>query len=197
MNMTRAESERSVLDRAFTLLDALVSRSDGVGLTWIAHYCGIPKSTAHRLLQQLEALGVVERSDGRYRVGAHVFRLGQAWEPYPRLLAAARRPLHDLAATTRTSAVLTVRRQREVLVAAASLARTEDGPRLRPGCTVPPDLHFVTTPVLAPTGRAIGVVGALVPRHGRPVFFGEAVRHAARTVSTALATSATPEATRR
>jgi IclR family acetate operon transcriptional repressor len=184
--MNQAELERGVLGRAFTLLGALVSHSDGVGLTWIAHFCGIPKTTAHRLLQQLEALGAVERSEGMYRVGSRLFRLGQAWEPYPRLLTAARRPLHDLAATTRTSAVLTVRCQSDDLIAAASLARAEDVLLLRPGSTLPPGMDFVTTPVLAPTGRKVGMVGAAVPAPRRRGFFSDAVRHAARSVSAAL-----------
>ncbi len=184
--MNQLESERGVLSRAFTLLDALVSHSDGVGLTWIAHSCGIPKTTAHRLLQQLEALGVVERSEGLYRVGSHVFRLGQAWEPYPRLLTAARRPLHDLAAATRTSAVLTVRCQSELVIVAASPARAEDVPLLRPGSTIPLDMDFVTTPVLTPTGRSVGIVGAALPDRKRRGYFGDAVRHAARAVSAAL-----------
>ncbi|MBW4720504.1 helix-turn-helix domain-containing protein [Saccharothrix obliqua] len=184
--MNRTELDRGVLGRAFTLLDALVGHSDGVGLTWIAHYCGIPKASAHRLLQQLEALGVVERSDGLYRVGAHVFRLGQAWEPYPRLLAAARRPLHELAAATRASAVLTVPHRREALVAAVSLARPEDVPLLRPGHAVPAEVRLVSTPVAAPTGQNVATIATLAHDRGRGAFFGEAVRHAARAVSAAL-----------
>ncbi|CCH31175.1 helix-turn-helix domain-containing protein [Actinosynnema sp. NPDC047251] len=190
--MSQTELERGVLGRAFTLLDALVIHPDGAGPTWIAHYCGIPKATTHRLLQQLEALGVVERSEGLYRLGSQVFRLGQAWEPYPHLLAAARRPLHDLAAATRCSAVLTVRCRREDLIAATSIVRPEDVLLLRPGGTVPHDLDFIAGPVLTPTGRQVGVVGAAAPDLRRRDFFGDAVRHAARAVSAALGRAPNP-----
>ncbi|MEU4805519.1 helix-turn-helix domain-containing protein [Actinosynnema sp. NPDC023587] len=190
--MNQTELERGVLGRAFTLLDALVSRSDGVGLTWIAHYCGIPKATTHRLLQQLEALGVVERADGLYRLGSHVFRLGQAWEPYPHLLTAARRPLHALATATRVSAVLTVRCQREDLIAATGLARPEDVLLLRPGCPVPQDLDVISTPVLTPTGQQVGTIGAVAPDLRGRGHFADAVRHAARSVSAALGRSRDP-----
>jgi IclR family transcriptional regulator, acetate operon repressor len=184
--MDQAELENSVLGKSFTLLNALASRSDGVELTWIAHSCGIPKTTTHRLLRQMEALGVVARSEGRYRVGSRVFRIGQAWEPYPRLLTAVRRPLNELAATTRTSAVLTVRCQNDDLIAAASLARAEDVLLLRPGGTIPREMEFVATPVLAPSGLNIAMVGAAVPGRGGPGSLGAAVRHAARAVSAGL-----------
>ncbi|MEV0678631.1 helix-turn-helix domain-containing protein [Actinosynnema sp. NPDC050436] len=190
--MNQTESERGVLGRAFTLLDALVSHPDGVGLTWIAHFCGIPKATTHRLLRQLEALGVVERSSDLYRVGPQVFRLGQAWQPYPHLLAAARRPLQDLAAATRSGAVLTVRCRREDLVAATSPAGPEDVLLLRPGCPVPRDLDLVTTPVLTPTGRQVGAVGAVLPDQRRRSFVADAVRHAARAVNAALSRPRNP-----
>lgn len=184
--MNQAELDRGVLGRAFTLLEAMVGHSEGVGLTWIAHFCGIPKATAHRLLRQLEALGVVDRSDGLYRVGSQVFRLGQAWEPYPGLLTAARRPLHELTVTTRTSAVLTVPHPGEALIAAASPAQAEDVPLLRPGRTLAHDLGVVSAPVLAPTGRNVGAVAAVLPGHRQRDSFDGAVRHAARAIEAAL-----------
>ncbi|GGS29904.1 MULTISPECIES: helix-turn-helix domain-containing protein [Actinokineospora] len=180
--MNNAESDRGVLGRAFTLLDALVSHSDGVGLSWIAHSCGVPKTTAYRLLRQLEALGAVQRCDGLYRVGSNLFRLGQAWEPYPRLLSAARRPLDVLAAATKASAVLTVRSHGGVMIAAASPVRVEDALLLRPGCAVPEGVELVMAPVLAPTGRNVGMVGTVSRDHPQPGFVSEI----ARAVSAAL-----------
>jgi DNA-binding IclR family transcriptional regulator len=43
----------------------------------------MPKTTVHRLLDQMEVLGAVENVRGRYRIGAQTFRLGQSWEPAP------------------------------------------------------------------------------------------------------------------
>ncbi|MGW5050578.1 transcriptional regulator, IclR family protein [Actinokineospora sp. NPDC004072] len=128
------------------------------------------------MLRQLEALGVVQRRDGLYRVGAGLFRLGQAWEPYPRLLPAARRPLNLLAATTKSSAVLTVPHQGESVIAAASHVRPEDALLLRPGCGLPRGVDFVMAPVFAPTGRGIGMVGTAGGDDARAAFVGEIAR---------------------
>lgn len=177
---------RGVLEKSFALLGAVMSHPGDIGLTELAHICGIPKATAHRLLHQLEAIDVIYRSNGGYRMGSYAFRLGQAWEPYPRLLTAARRPLHELAATTRTSAVLTVRCHGDVMIAAVSLASVEDLLLLRPGSAVPDGMDLVATPVLAPTGERVGTMAAAVPEGRRPDAFNEAVRHAARAVSAAL-----------
>jgi IclR family acetate operon transcriptional repressor len=183
--VNQTQCERGVLGRAFTLLDALANRSDGAGPTWLAHRCGLPKATVHRLLHQLETLGVVQRRDGRYHVGSLLFRLGQAWEPDPRLLAAARRPLHDLSATTNTSAVLTVRCTNQDVIAVAS-PRAEDMLILRPGHTIPHGIEFITTPVQAPTGHTIGLLGAAIGDPPRRHLITDAVRHTARAISAAL-----------
>jgi IclR family acetate operon transcriptional repressor len=184
--VNHTQREPGVLGRAFALLDALANRSDGAGPTWLAHRCGLPKATVHRLLQQLETLGMVQRHDGLYHIGPLLFRLGQAWQPYPRLLAAAHRPLHDLSATTNTSTVLTVRYDTHDIIAAANPARTEDIPLLRPGHTIPPDIQFITTPVQAPTGGTIGLIGAAIPNPPRRHLITDAVRHAARAINAAL-----------
>ncbi|WP_323807151.1 helix-turn-helix domain-containing protein [Streptomyces pseudogriseolus] len=41
-------------------------------MTELAVACAVPKSTAHRLLEQLVALGAVERRGARYRLGAQL-----------------------------------------------------------------------------------------------------------------------------
>ncbi|MGC7094764.1 helix-turn-helix domain-containing protein [Amycolatopsis lurida] len=91
---------RSVLEGAFLLLDEL-TRTGEAGPTQLAADTGLPKATAHRLLDQLAAVGAVQRAAGRYRIGTRMFRLGQAWEPLTALRAAARDPLRQLAAVAR------------------------------------------------------------------------------------------------
>ena len=83
---------RSVLEGAFSLLDKLMDEGE-LGLTQLADRCEMPKTTVHRLLDQMEVLGAVENVRGRYRIGAQMFRLGQAWEPAPGILRVARQPL--------------------------------------------------------------------------------------------------------
>ncbi|RZS43230.1 DNA-binding IclR family transcriptional regulator [Herbihabitans rhizosphaerae] len=87
---------RGVLEGAFLLLDEL-TRLGEAGPTELVAGTGLPKSTAHRLLDQLAALGAVRRGGGRYRIGPRLFHLGSGWQPSTVLRAAAHRPLRELA----------------------------------------------------------------------------------------------------
>lgn len=64
-----------------TALDVLdcFSTEEELGVTDIARRLGVAKSTAHRLLTTLCARGITERDlgSGRYRLGLHLFELGQ------------------------------------------------------------------------------------------------------------------------
>ena len=90
---------RGVLEGAFALLDVLQQVGEA-GLTRLAADSGLPKATAYRLLEQLASLGAVEKADGQYRLGPHIFRLGQAWRPDPALRGAVRGPMRRLARAT-------------------------------------------------------------------------------------------------
>jgi DNA-binding IclR family transcriptional regulator len=83
------------VERAFTILDALARRPDGV--TGVAQRVRLPKSTVARLLASLEELGAVERLDGpRWRVGRSVELLAGAASPERRLVAVVRTQLRAL-----------------------------------------------------------------------------------------------------
>ncbi|MFF3272471.1 IclR family transcriptional regulator [Streptomyces chrestomyceticus] len=104
---TAGAPRRGVLTGAFALLSAL-QRAEDAGLTALASACGLPKTTAYRLLEQLSDLGAVENRQGRYRIGPHLFRLGHGWQPCPELRPAARRPSRRLASVTGTTVGLAV-----------------------------------------------------------------------------------------
>lgn len=108
---------RRVLEGAFALLEA-VERASEAGLTRLAADSGLPKATAYRLLEQLVELGAVARSSspGGYRIGPQIFRLGQAWQPFPGLRAAAAGPIRSLAAATGLTVGLGVLSEGRVLV---------------------------------------------------------------------------------
>jgi IclR family acetate operon transcriptional repressor len=106
---------RSVLEGAFALLNVLHQEEDA-GVSRLAAACGLPKTTAYRLLDQLVELGAVERSAGRYRIGPGMFRLGHGWQPHPGLRSAAQRPLQRLAAVTGMTVALAVLHQGQTLV---------------------------------------------------------------------------------
>lgn len=92
-----------------------------------------------------------------------------------------------LSATIRTSTILAVPRRDRVLVAAASIVRAEDVARLRPGATVPAGMEFVSAPVRTPSSSVIGTVSAVLDSGRSATALREAVVHAARAISAALA----------
>lgn len=66
-----------MLERAFAILGAFRSGDGELTLAEICRRTGLAKTTAHRLLGELEALGAVERTAGGVRLGLRLFELGQ------------------------------------------------------------------------------------------------------------------------
>ncbi|WP_131735695.1 IclR family transcriptional regulator [Actinomadura roseirufa] len=143
MNRARSESTlktgtgRGVLEGAFLLLEEL-AQADEAGLTQLSSATGLPKSTTHRLLDQLVAVGAVHRGDrGRYRVGARAFRLGQMWTPAPVLRTAAARPARQLAAAIGESVSVAVMNGPDALVVTGVMGPADEVWSLRPGVVLP------------------------------------------------------------
>lgn len=65
--------------RLFSLLELIVSKDQFVSLQGLVEETGLPKPTAHRMLQQLEQAGLLVRQhDGRhYGTGARLHRLAE------------------------------------------------------------------------------------------------------------------------
>lgn len=103
-----AATGRGVLDGAFAVLDALALTDEGLGLTALARRSGLPKTSAHRLAEQLVALGAVQCVEQRYYVGPRIFGIGQRWQPDPLLRRCALAPVHTLAVQSRAMASLRV-----------------------------------------------------------------------------------------
>ncbi|WP_373068688.1 IclR family transcriptional regulator [Gemmatimonas sp.] len=68
----------AVLTRAFRIIDAFNPGEHSLSLTELAKRAGLPKSTAHRLISQLEEWGVLERRGARIRLGLQLFEWGSA-----------------------------------------------------------------------------------------------------------------------
>ena len=66
------------------------------GSTDLAEESGLPRTTVHRLLGQLAAVGAVERAGVHYRLAAGLLVLGQHVTPMERLRSLAQRPLIEL-----------------------------------------------------------------------------------------------------
>jgi len=104
---TAAVATRTVVDGAFGLLTLLY----GLGparVSELQRISGLPRTTVHRLLTQLEDVGAVERLAGRWRIGPRLVELGARVPAEPRLRAVARRPLMDLANATGALVALSV-----------------------------------------------------------------------------------------
>ena len=85
-------------------LEAILASFDGcdraLGLSEISHRVGLPKSTVHRLANQLCAVGWLERNSGGYRVGLKLLELGSVALQRTGLREAAYKHLHSLALRT-------------------------------------------------------------------------------------------------
>ena len=103
-----AAAGRGVLDGAFAVLDALARADEGLGLTELARASGLAKTSAHRLAEQLVALGAVQCVEHRYYVGPRMLRIGQRWQPDPLLRRFAQAPVHTLAVQSRAVASLRI-----------------------------------------------------------------------------------------
>src|SRR5580698_4446638 len=85
-------------------LEAILASFDGcdqaLGVSEISHRIGLPKSTVHRLANQLCAVGWLERNSGGYRVGLKLLELGSVALQRTGLREAAFKHLHSLAQRT-------------------------------------------------------------------------------------------------
>ncbi len=110
---------RGVLEGAVEVLDAL-SRFEPAGLSDLARLIGLPKTTVHRLLEQMTALDLVDRLDnGNYRIGGGLRRLGAPDRALHGLAQIGRAPVAALSARTRSAITLVVLRERTLVVAAS------------------------------------------------------------------------------
>lgn len=130
---------RGVLEGAFALLEEL-SRAGEAGLTQLAAGANLPKASAHRLLEQLVALGAVRRQDGRYRMGSRMFQLGQSWQSSARTLRlASRHPMRQLASIAPgTSLGLAVPETDRAMIVCGILGEVDEVLSCGPGTLLPP-----------------------------------------------------------
>jgi IclR family transcriptional regulator, acetate operon repressor len=108
MNGRDTASPISVIGRAMTVLTSYRATDDGLSLAEITRRTGLAKPTIYRLLGELQAWGMVERTDGVWRLGLQLFELGQM-PPRQRGLREAAMPyLNDLHEATRETIHLAI-----------------------------------------------------------------------------------------
>lgn len=103
----KADAEQEEDSQSSTVvgrLEAILASFNGcdraLGLSEISQRVGLPKSTVHRLANQLCAVGWLERNSGGYRVGLKLLELGSVALQRTGLREAAFKHLHSLALRT-------------------------------------------------------------------------------------------------
>lgn len=98
----------SIVDRAAAILRAFTANDAGIPVAELARRTGLARSTTHRLVDQLTAVGLLQRDGSRLHLGLVLFELGQL-VPVQRTLRATVSPfLHDLRDATRHTANLAI-----------------------------------------------------------------------------------------
>jgi DNA-binding IclR family transcriptional regulator len=109
-SQARAAHRPSVTARVLGILGAFDESHPRLTLTEIAHSAGLPVSTAHRLIAELEAWDAVERDEqGRYCVGRRLWRLGTLAPVQRELREVALPAMQDLYEVTHENVHLAVR----------------------------------------------------------------------------------------
>jgi IclR family pca regulon transcriptional regulator len=98
------------LERGLSILTALVVAREPLGLVELAKAAGLSKSTCHRYIASLVALGYLEQEDSgrRYRLGAAAMNLGFAAVESLEVSRVAARTVQALADETNYTASLTI-----------------------------------------------------------------------------------------
>lgn len=109
VNRTATPPSRSVA-RVLDMLDVFLTTTDGLTLTEIAHRCGVPKSTAHGILQTMRARAYLswDPETKAYSVGLRLISLARAAPILQMLQRHARAHLERLVADLHESALLLV-----------------------------------------------------------------------------------------
>lgn len=106
------------IEKALDLLITLGQLGGSSGLQALAEHAGVPKSSAHRLLQSLASRGLVSRtSDGDYQLGSALVVLGDLARRGDALLSASEPALRELASKTGQSCFLVLARGGQLEVA--------------------------------------------------------------------------------
>jgi DNA-binding IclR family transcriptional regulator len=128
----------SVLEKASDLIDCLGRAGEPVSLGYVRSALGMPKSSTHRLLSELAALGIVRRTeDGRYSLGPRLLYWGEAAADTFDMRAVADQPMRRLRDELGESVHLYIRDSDTRICIAAVEARHELRPFIQLGRPLP------------------------------------------------------------
>ena len=111
-----ADKPPSMVARAFTIIDAIGPEDQGLSMGELARRTGIPKPTVHRLVVELESLGVLRRTDRGAVLAARLFELGLRVRAQQALRDIALPFMEDLFVATHATVHLAVLADAEILI---------------------------------------------------------------------------------
>lgn len=94
------EPRRSVLGRVDNIISAFDGSDGALTLHELTERTGLPKSTVHRMVEQLASIGWIERDLAGFRIGMRLFEIGGLAQRHRRLSDVAYPHLHALSAAT-------------------------------------------------------------------------------------------------
>ena len=110
MTTPHSSPERSVVDRALSILAAFDPDNRSLSLSDISRRCGLPVATAFRIVNKLHAWGALERSaDGCYSIGLRLWETASLAPRASHFAEAAHPHLVTLHQRTSTCATIAVR----------------------------------------------------------------------------------------
>lgn len=108
----------SVLGKVMTVLHAFTADDQGLGFAELQRRTALPKATLHRIASDMVAAGLLERRDGDYHLGGHLFELGMLASLERTLIEVATPYLEDLYERTHENVHLAVREGSEIVYVA-------------------------------------------------------------------------------
>lgn len=108
----------SVLGKVMTVLHAFGADDQGVGFAELQRRTGLAKATLHRIAGDLVEAGLLDRVDGEFHLGSHLFELGMRASVERTLLEVATPFLEDLYERTHEVVHLALREGSEVVYVA-------------------------------------------------------------------------------
>lgn len=169
-----AEPPSSMVERMTLVLGAFDGASPWLTLQQLADRSGLPRSTAHRILDQLVRLRWLEHVGGGYRLGMRALELGGLAVAHNELREATAPLLHDLHQRTATTAHLAVLDQLDIVYLDKVSGRTGAGIPSRVGGRTPAHATAAGKAILAWTD----------PRQVEAMFRDKLVSRTPRTLST-------------
>jgi DNA-binding IclR family transcriptional regulator len=107
--------ESGVIGKVAAILDAFTAEDRGVGFAELQRRTGLAKATLHRLTGELVTARLLDRVDGRFHLGGHLFELGLRASLERGLVEVATPYLEDLYERTHESVHLGLREGTEVV----------------------------------------------------------------------------------